>query len=87
METPENNFIAVRQVGEAGNTLYAEFMTGDMTDGDVDFSKTDFVEYYNVTADPWEMDNLAAAGAAPGVLAERHAALRRWYSCAGASCP
>merc|ERR1712046_545775 len=85
-ETTDNNFIALRQGGDA-NTLYAEFQTGDLDAADIDFSdKADFVEYYDLDTDPWEMDNLAPK-APPAALQERHDALMKWYKCAGTSCP
>ena len=42
-EDNTNNFIALRSLGGKGtgdNTLYAEFKTGDLTDGDVVFDST-----------------------------------------------
>ncbi len=54
-ESPANNFLGIRHVdpaGEFGDSLYAEFQTGVQSARfEVDFSKVDFVEYYNLTAD------------------------------------
>ena len=42
-----------------GNTLYAEFQTGVQSHNlNIDFSKPDFKEFYDLDTDPWEMNNL-----------------------------
>ena len=87
-EDTSNNFIALRRPpGTAGgDTLYAEFQSGDLTQGDVKFDAVDFVEYYDVGADPWQMHNLASALPAEkrGALSAR---LHEWLGCAGDACP
>ncbi|KAL3927810.1 MAG: hypothetical protein SGPRY_002661, partial [Prymnesium sp.] len=63
-ETVDNNFIALRHIGrgEFGDSLYAEFQTGEQDMGEVDFSRPpSFVEFFNVTRDPWQMQNLRSA--------------------------
>ena len=64
----------------------AEFQTGDLTSASVEFDKVDFLEYYDVDADPWQMNNLAKT-APKAELAPLKTKLRTWYSCAGSSCP
>jgi len=83
-EDATNNFIAIRELG-GKNTLYAEFQTGDLATGSVDFSRTDFVEYYDLAVDPWEMRNLFSSTPA-AVLSPLHSRLHRWAACAGPSC-
>lgn len=95
-ETPANNFIAVRNMeGSAmGNTLYAEYQSGFLNQSwthmkDIDFTTVDFVEYYNVSNDPWQMDNLhkSTAAADPATIEELHLKVHAWYNCAGDACP
>lgn len=71
---------------DGGNVLYAEFQKGDLTKADIDFSQIDFTEYYNLTADPWQMHNLAGA-LTEHVRSELHDRLHLWLGCAGTSCP
>ena len=68
------------------NTLYAEFQTGDLANGDIKFDAVDFVEYYDVDKDPWEVNNLATIAPA-SVLAPLKKQLHKWFDCSGASCP
>lgn len=89
-----NNFIAIRGMpGSAfGDTLYAEYATGDQRKAAIDFSKVGFFEWFNVTHDQWLMHNLYQNGANSTVPGEQgtgplHAAAQRWLRCAGASCP
>lgn len=81
-----NNFIAVRDLRQGSNKLYAEYQTGDLSTAKVEFDTVDFAEYYNVDADPWQMHNLAKSAPAEEI-APLHAKLHKWYKCAGASCP
>jgi hypothetical protein len=70
-----------------GNTLYAEYQTGNQKNADVDFSKkVDAFEYYNATADPWMLDN-AYSSATKDLQTALHVELQKWFKCAGASCP
>lgn len=85
-EDTTNNFIAIRTLGKGDNALYAEFQTGDLTFADVDFATADFVEYYNVSADPWQMRN-AVNDTPPERIAALHARVQQWYACKGAACP
>jgi len=95
-EDETNNFIAIRRppgivsddLGDAfagKNLLYAEFMTGNQALANIDFSTTDFTEYYDLTADAWEMNNLAVASKVTD-LAALHARVQRWAKCKGADC-
>mmetsp|Transcript_26042 Transcript_26042/g.67086 ORF Transcript_26042/g.67086 Transcript_26042/m.67086 type:complete len:502 (-) Transcript_26042:330-1835(-) len=85
-EDQHNNFIALRSLANGTNTLYTEYQTGDLADGDILFDKVDFVEYFDVAADPWQMRNLANSSEA-AVVGDLHRELRRWYECAGDACP
>lgn len=85
-EDPSNNFIALRDLRSGSNKLYAEFQTGDLTTAGVAFDKVDFVEYYNVDEDPWQMHNLAKT-APETEVAPYSKRLRTWYNCVGDSCP
>ena len=70
--------------------MYAEFKTGNLDLGAVDFDDgaNDFIEVYDVHADPWQMDNLRDALTPKWInLDELHGAAMAWYQCAGESCP
>jgi N-acetylglucosamine-6-sulfatase len=54
------------------NSLYAEFATGER-------------EYYDLVADPWQLDN-AAAALSPAELVTLSARLQALVTCAGATC-
>ena len=85
IEDPSNNYIGIRHLdGEFGNTMYGEFQT--TATGETVFDNVDFVEYYNVSNDPWQMDNLYNF-TKQGTLDGLHQKLRMWYHCAGDSCP
>lgn len=81
-----NNFIALRELGDGNNVAYAEFQTGDMTTTNIQFENVSFVEYFDLSKDPWELQNLAQTAPA-GKLARLHTRLHEWFKCAGASCP
>jgi N-acetylglucosamine-6-sulfatase len=85
-EDTANNFIALRELDGSSNTVYAEFQTGDMSDADIKFDKLDFVEYFDLSKDPWQMNNLAKTEPHTD-LTTLHKRLHRWYKCVGASCP
>ena len=89
-ESPANNFIGIRHMEghpEFGDTLYSEFQTGNQAKKNIDFSDVDFVEYYNLTADTWQMENLRDAPGTEDVQKKLSAKLRMWLNCAGDSCP
>jgi len=84
-EDRTNNFIALRQIDGSHNSLYAEFQTGNQLVSDVDFQHVDSVEYYDLSLDPWQLQNRAHE-----LPAETHdwfhKRLQSWYECAGLSC-
>ena len=86
-EDDNNNFIAIRKVGGAGDgTLYAEYQEGTQSKVDIDFSAPTFYELFNASNDTWLMHNLHAT-APDSTKAALHADLHAWYSCVGATCP
>lgn len=87
-ESPANNFIVLRSMpgSEFGDTMYAEFQTGNQNNADVDFANPDFHELYNCTADPWQMQNLYNETSS-NTLTALHSALRVFASCSGDACP
>jgi hypothetical protein len=87
-ESPANNFIVLRSMpgSQFGDTMYAEFETGDLNRAEINFTKVDFHELYNSTADPWQMQNLYNSTSAT-TLTALHDALRVFASCAGDACP
>ena len=42
--------------------------------------------YYNVSADPWQMDNLHKTSM-PATIKQLHDKVHVWYKCAGDTCP
>lgn len=86
-ESTANNFIALRRLAEGDNTLYAEFQSGDMQWADIDFSKTDFAEFYDIPTDTWQLNNLATDPSTSDRRAKLSERLHQWYQCVGASCP
>ena len=88
-EDPSNNFIGIRHHEESqfGDTSYAEYQTGNQGNADIDFSAVDFVEYFNLTADPWQMDNLWKHGMSNETQQLLHEKLHRWFRCQGGECP
>jgi len=86
-EDEANNFIGIRRLGPGENELYAEFQRGDLSLAPVDFDRVDFVEHYNVDADPWQMRNLVKEPALAAHRAALSARLREWLVCSGKSCP
>jgi len=85
-EDSSNNFIALRSLTPDDNTLYAEFQKGDLADGKVEFDAVDFKEFYDVSADPWEMNNIVHT-VPTAQLAAKHEKLHRWFNCVGDACP
>ena len=68
-----------------GNTLYAEFATGDQTQTEIDFKTLSFKEYYELDTDPWMMDNKIHDNTTP--VAALSAALHEFFNCQGDACP
>jgi len=65
-----------------------EYQKGMQSDADIDFTGVDFVEVFNVTADPEMMHNTFNNSRGAGTpVGPAHDALRRWLRCAGAACP
>ena len=52
----------------------------------IEFDAVDYVEIYDLAKDPWQMHNAVNATGA-SEKAAMHAELRKWYKCAGSSCP
>lgn len=87
-EDNQNNFRAVRGMpgSETGDVLYAEYQTGDQTQANVNFTKVDFVELFDISSDPWQMHNLANnSGSIP--VPKLKQAVAQFYNCAGDTCP
>ena len=89
-ESPANNFIGLRHPSRDsqpfGDSLYAEFATGDQSKVSINFAPPDFVEIYNATRDPWMMNNLRGTLDAK-TRAALHDELHAWFRCAGEACP
>eukprot|EP01061_Rhynchopus_euleeides_P033632 TRINITY_DN564_c1_g2_i1.p2 TRINITY_DN564_c1_g2~~TRINITY_DN564_c1_g2_i1.p2 ORF type:complete len:528 (+),score=226.56 TRINITY_DN564_c1_g2_i1:69-1586(+) len=85
IETPDNNFIAVRhQAGSPfGNILYSEFTTD--TQGFTDFSSIEFYELFDMDKDPWQLVNIYAS-ASQDLKAALHADVHQWLQCKGGNC-
>jgi hypothetical protein len=88
-ESIDNNFIVLRSMAGSrfGNTLYAEFMTGNQMQEEIDFATHNltFTEFYEMDSDPWMMQNKAEDATTPA--AALSAALHVFYDCAGDTCP
>ena len=52
----------------------------------IDFTKVDFVEYYNSAADKWQLNNLAKT-APKAQLDALSAKLHKFFECSGDECP
>lgn len=90
-EDTHNNFIGIRYMAgsEFGDVSFTEYQTGDQANATIDFDQVDFVEYFNVAADYWQMDNLWKRGGRGGGPTQKklHTNLHQWYKCKGDSCP
>jgi N-acetylglucosamine-6-sulfatase len=86
-EDVHNNFISVRYMpwSEFGDVSYTEYQSGKQHDNDIIFDAVDFVEYFNVSEDKWQMNNLWKT-ADKDVQAKHSAKLREWFSCRGGNC-
>ena len=70
-----------------GDVSYSEFQTGLQQKANIQFDKVDFVEYFNVTADNWQMNNLWKHEDAQAEQKILHDKLHQWFQCAGETCP
>jgi hypothetical protein len=91
-EDTMNNYIGLRELSQSRNILYAEFQNGSLYSADIDFANADFLEYYNMTRDPRQMNNqlimeVEQVPVTEEELSSVHARLQSWYKCAGSSCP
>mmetsp|Transcript_26512 Transcript_26512/g.57467 ORF Transcript_26512/g.57467 Transcript_26512/m.57467 type:complete len:127 (-) Transcript_26512:24-404(-) len=80
--TNSNSYRALRVINGTSNLLYAEF------DSKWKFDETglEFVELYDLNADPWQMDNLHNKTSA-AVLHDLHEQVASYFSCSGSQCP
>jgi hypothetical protein len=89
-ESIANNFIAVRSFpafgSEVGNTLYAEYETGNQGNVDINFTNPDFHELYDNDNDTWQMNNLWNK-TGDDLKAKLHAKLMAFFRCSGDNCP
>lgn len=87
-EDLHNNFIGLRHMADSefGDTSFTEYQTGNQKEGDINFDDLDFVEYFNLSDDPWQMKNLWKQGDNV-TQAKLHDKLRVWFTCRGDSCP
>jgi len=81
-----NNFIAIRNLKDGENFVYAEYQAGDLRDAAIDFANPDFIEYYNLEEDRHHMHNLGKTASTEDLrpLSER---VHAWLQCAGKTCP
>ena len=91
-EDSHNNFIGVRHLAgsEFGDTSYTEYQTGNQADAEtngIQFDNVDFIEYFNLTADNWQMKNLWHDSGTTAAQEKLHAILHKWYKCKGDECP
>ncbi len=86
VDTSSNAFSALRIRNMSWDVLYAEYRPSAASP--LAPSSTNFTEAYNLTADPWQMVNLALPGGwAPATLAALSAELWAVADCANAACP
>lgn len=87
-ESIANNFIVLRSMADSafGNTMYAEFQTGNLNKGPIEFTTPDFYEFYDVSNDTWMMNNLYNHTSRATIQAH-HDALQTFFTCAGDTCP
>lgn len=85
-EDSTNNFIAIRNLKDGENFVYAEYQAGDLLDVSVEFDKPDFIEYYDLEKDMHHMHNLGKTTSQDELqpLSER---VHAWFKCAGKTCP
>merc|ERR1712232_394522 len=86
-EDLHNNFIGLRHMpsSEFGDTSYTEYQTGNQGQADIGFDAIDFVEYFNLTQDTWQMHNLWKV-ADQGTQEKLSKKLRAWFNCRGDDC-
>merc|ERR1712100_30153 len=87
-EDLHNNFIGLRHMAgnEFGDTSYAEYQTGNQGQSDISFDNVDFVEYFNLEKDTWQMHNLWNK-TEQATLDKLHSKVHSWFQCKGDSCP
>jgi N-acetylglucosamine-6-sulfatase len=87
-EDIHNNFIGLRHMADSefGDTSYTEYETGNQAQTDISFDAVDFVEYFKLSKDPWQMKNLWKAGDNE-TQSKLHTKLRTWFNCRGDTCP
>ena len=68
---------------------YYRYQTGNQADGPygINFTRTDFVEFFNLTRDTWQMNNLWHDPATSATQQELRTKLHAWFACAGDNCP
>jgi len=84
LDAPSNTWSAIRVRNASMNALYAEYRPGP--DAPVAPSSSNFTEYYDLAADPYQLVNLAPK-LPPATRAALSAQLFRYASCVGAECP
>merc|ERR1712107_163433 len=59
-EDLHNNFIGIRHMADSefGDSSYAEYQSGNLNKEEINFDNVDFVEYFKLSEDPWQMKNL-----------------------------
>ncbi|KAL1515903.1 hypothetical protein AB1Y20_002517 [Prymnesium parvum] len=88
-ESLQNNFVALRHVAGSpfGDSLYAEFQAGQQDVPAIDFCAPPIhIELFNITQDPWQMDNLHSSASA-ALERKLRGKLHSWLTCQGATCP
>eukprot|EP00035_Acanthoeca_spectabilis_P040236 m.68323 g.68323 ORF g.68323 m.68323 type:complete len:201 (-) comp9914_c0_seq1:62-664(-) len=87
-ESLANNFIVLRSMTDStfGDTMYAEFQTGNLNSGPISFESPDFYELYDASTDPWMMNNIYNNTDVAKIKA-MHDTLHAFASCSGDTCP
>eukprot|EP01063_Lacrimia_lanifica_P009215 TRINITY_DN1622_c0_g1_i1.p1 TRINITY_DN1622_c0_g1~~TRINITY_DN1622_c0_g1_i1.p1 ORF type:complete len:469 (+),score=121.22 TRINITY_DN1622_c0_g1_i1:1-1407(+) len=81
IDSAESNlWRALRTLNATHNTQYIEY------DAEFTFDKVDFHEYYDITADPYQMRNLYPSLSDEN-KASLHQAISKYWACQGATCP
>jgi N-acetylglucosamine-6-sulfatase len=86
IDSTTNVFSALRILNSTADLLYVEYRPQGHSP--LSPASTNFTEAYNLTADPWQMVNLALPGGLPpATLAALSSELWAVATCAGATCP